>query len=131
MTSTDPRDVARRLYAAMAGGDAATVTELLHPTATMSVPGTNPVAGRYEGTAGLARFVAASTAIVPGGVQTEVIEVMGGDRHAAVYGISRAARPDRPPLDNPTVHLLTVDEGLITSIAIYNQNQPTVDEFWS
>ncbi|MBX7266370.1 nuclear transport factor 2 family protein [Micromonospora sp. Llam7] len=131
MTSTEPRDVTRRLYTALADGDAATVAKLVHPAATMSVPGTNPVAGRYEGAAGLARFVAASAAIVPGGVRTQIIEVMGGDRHAAVYGISRAARPGRPPLENHTVHLVTVDEGLITSIAIYNQDQPTVDAFWA
>ncbi|MET8354671.1 nuclear transport factor 2 family protein [Micromonospora sp. NPDC005206] len=117
----------RRFYTAMAGGDAEALAELLHPAVTMSVPGSNPVAGRYEGTASLARFVATSAAIAPGGVRTQVIEVMGGGRHAAVCGISRAARPEQPPHENQTIHLITVDKGLITSIEIYNQNQPTVD----
>ncbi|MFA1538843.1 nuclear transport factor 2 family protein [Actinomadura monticuli] len=131
MTSTDPREAARRLYTALADGDAATIAELLHPAATLSVPGTNPIAGRYQGAAGLAEFVAAGTAIAPGGARTQVIEVMGGDRHAAVYGISRATRPGRPPLENHTVHLLTVHDGRITAITIFNQDQPTVDTFWS
>ncbi|MBM7494442.1 ketosteroid isomerase-like protein [Micromonospora luteifusca] len=131
MTSADPRDIARRLYTAMADGDAGTIAELLHPAVTLSVPGTNPVAGRYEGTASLARFLAASAAVVPGGVRTQVIEVLGGGRHAAVYGISRATRPGQPPLENHTLHLITVDKGSIISIDIYNRDQSSVDAFWS
>lgn len=129
--SATPRDVTTRLYAAIADGDNVTITRLLHPDATLIVPGTSPVSGRYHGSLGLRRFITATTAVAPGGARTEVIDIMGGDRHAAVHGISRATRPGRPPLVNLTVHLVTVEDGRVTAISVYNSDQSAVDGFWN
>jgi hypothetical protein len=123
--------VATRLYAAIASSDVATVNELVHPAATLSVPGNNPVSGDYHGTAGLARFTTVTSTIAPGGAHTELVEVMGGDRLASVYGITRATRPGHPALLNPTIHLVTVEDGKVTAVAIYNRDQAAVDAFWS
>lgn len=126
-----PRAVAARLYAAISRGDTATINELIHPDAALSVPGASPVSGSYHGTAGYLKFSQATVAIAPGGAHTEVIDVMGGERHVAVYGISRATRAGRLPLVNPTVHLITVEESRVTAIAIFNADQRAVDDFWS
>lgn len=126
-----PREVAERLYAAISRGDTATINELIHPQATLSVPGANPVSGSYQGTAGLLRLTQATAAIAPGGAHTDPIDIMGGHRHAVVYGVSRAARPGRPELTNHTVHLITVEESRVTAIAIFNADQRAVDDFWS
>ncbi|KRV48489.1 hypothetical protein AQ490_24765 [Wenjunlia vitaminophila] len=126
-----PREVAARLYAAASRGDTATVGRLLHPEARLDVPGTSPVSGVYHGLSGFLRFTSATNAIVPGGAQTEIIDIMDGRRHAAVYGVSRATRTGRPPLTNPTVHLVTVDDARVTAITIFNADQRAVDDFWS
>ncbi|MEU5939663.1 SRPBCC family protein [Micromonospora sp. NPDC047548] len=55
--------MAARIYAAISCGDTATVNELIHPQATLSVPGANPVSGSYHGTAGLLEFTWAAAAI--------------------------------------------------------------------
>jgi len=123
--------VAERLYAAIARGDAATINELIHPQAALSVPGANPVSGSYRGTAGLLRFTQATAAIAPGGAHTEVIDIMGGQRHAVVYGVSRATRAGRTDLTNHTMHLITVEGSRVTAIAIFNADQRAVDAFWS
>jgi len=126
-----PREVATRLYAAISSDDTATVGELVHPAATLSVPGDNPVSGDYRGTAGLARFTELTSTIAPDGARTEVVEVMGGEVRAAVYGVTRAVRPGRPDLFNPSIHLVTVEDGKVTAVAIYNRDQAAVDAFWS
>lgn len=125
------RGVAERLYASIARGDLTTVTELLHPDVVLSVPGANPVSGTYRGIAGLRQFTATTAAIAPGGAHTEVLEILGGDRYAAVYGVSSAARPGHRALRNETIHLVAVDGGKATAITIYNRDQRTVDAFWS
>lgn len=126
-----PRAVAERLYAAISASDTTTVDGLIHPGAVLSVPGDNPVSGSYHGTVGLLRFTEAAAAIAPGGAHTEVVDIMGSRRHAAVHGISRATRPGRPPLANHTIHLLAVEEGRVTAITIFNADQRAVDDFWS
>ena len=104
---------------------------LVHPAATLSVPGDNPLSGDYRGTAGLARLTELTSTIAPGGAHTEVVEVMGGEGRASVYGLTRATRPGHPSLCNPSIHLVTVEDGRVTAVAIYNRDQAAVDAFWS
>ncbi|MEV1168450.1 nuclear transport factor 2 family protein [Nonomuraea sp. NPDC049784] len=123
--------MAERFYAAISRGDTATINELIAPEADLRVPGANPISGSYHGTSGLARFTRAAAALAPGGARTDVIDIMAGERHVAVYGVSRANRPGRPPLNNHTVHLITVEENRVTAITIFNADQCAVDDFWS
>ncbi|SDD09018.1 nuclear transport factor 2 family protein [Actinokineospora iranica] len=121
----------RRLYAAIEADESATVASLVAPDVLLRVPGNHPAAGDYVGTAGLAEFLAASAAIAPGGAHTEVIDILGGDNHAAVYAITRAERPGRPPLANPTLHLLEIRHGRVLRVWFHNRDQASVDAFWS
>jgi ketosteroid isomerase-like protein len=125
-----PREVAERLYAAIPRGDTVTINELIGPETNLWVPGANPLSGSYHGTNGLARFSRPATAIAPGGARTDVIDIMAGERYVVVYGISRASRPGRQPLNNHTMHLITVEENRVTAIAIFNADQRAVDDFW-
>jgi hypothetical protein len=56
---------------------------------------------------------------------------MGAGQYATVYGVSHAARPGRRPLTNHTLHLLRVERGRVTAVAVFNRDQSAVDEFWS
>ncbi|HEX5997573.1 MAG TPA: nuclear transport factor 2 family protein [Jiangellales bacterium] len=71
-----PREVTEQLYTAISRGDTATINELIHPHATLSVPGANPVSGTYHGTEGLMGFTQATAAIAPGGAHTDIIDIM-------------------------------------------------------
>ena len=78
-------DIARRLYAAREHGDLATVVDLVADDVVLHVPGTHPLAGDHRGLAAFAEFTAATTALTDDGEDIEVIDVLGGTDHAAVY----------------------------------------------
>ncbi|HEU4840594.1 MAG TPA: nuclear transport factor 2 family protein, partial [Ilumatobacteraceae bacterium] len=115
-----PTDIARRLYAAREVGDMATVAGLVTDDVVLHVPGTHPLAGAHRGLAAFAEFAAATTALTDDGEDIEVIDVLGGTDHAAVYCHVTARRAGRPPLDNLTVHLLRIRDGRVAEAWLHN-----------
>jgi hypothetical protein len=59
-----------------------------------------------------------------------VIDVLASPARVAVYCRVTARRGDAV-LDNTTIHLVTVDDGLITGIWLHNFDDVAVNEFWS
>ena len=123
--------IARRLYAAREAGDLATIAALVADDVVLHVPGTHPLAGTYRGLAAFAEFSAAITARTDDGEAIEVLDVLGGDDHAAVYCHVTARRAGRPALDNLTVHVLRIGDGRVTEIWLHNFDDVAVSAFWA
>ncbi len=122
---TTTLDVARRLYAAAA--DHTDPTDLLAEDVVLHDPGSHPNGGDHRGRDSVLRFLATSAAV---GTHTEVLDVMGGDHYATAYLRVRAER-DGARLDNPTVHLLRIEDGRVAEVWFHNRDQAHVDAFWS
>ena len=76
-------------------------------------------------------FTAATTALTDDGEDIEVIDVLGGADHAAVYCRVTARRAGRPPLDNLTVHVLRIRDGRVAEAWLHNFDDVAVSAFWS
>lgn len=126
-----PAAVATSLYDALLAGDLDGAARFLADDVVLHVPGTHPLAGEHHGPAGVVDFVVGSRALTDDGEQIEVLDVLGGTDHAAVYCRVRATRAGRAPLDNTTVHLLRVRAGRVVELWLHNWDAPVVDEFWS
>ncbi len=130
-TPTTPATVALALYGAVLAGDVARVHELVSPTVTLDVPGTHAQAGRHDGVDGILAFLADTRAATDDGEHLEVLDVLDGREHAAIYLHVTATRAGRPPLDNHTVHLAHVTGGVVDAIWIHNRADGPVNDFWS
>ncbi len=96
----------------------------------LHVPGHHLTARDYEGVDGLIEFAVASRATSATIVAREVIDVLEGQHHVAVYCRIRGRRPERAPLENVTLHLYRVEEGRVAEIWVHNRDQAAVDAFW-
>ena len=85
VTTASPVDIARRLYAANRAGDLATSATLLADDVVLHVPGTHALAGDHRGLDGFAGLLGAMRALTDAGETIEVIDILGGSEHAAVY----------------------------------------------
>lgn len=122
-------DTVERLYGALRSGDAAVLAAALAPDVALHVPGDHPLAGTHRGPAAVLEFLTATSRATDGGERVEVIDVMGGREHVAVYARSRAQRAGAV-LDNPTVHLFRVDGDRVAEVWFHNRDQRPVDAFW-
>jgi uncharacterized protein len=122
-------DTVTRLYGALGSGDAGALATALAPDVALHVPGRHHLAGTHRGPAAVLEFLTATSTATDGGERVEVLDVMGGREHVAVYARSRARRGDAV-LDNPTVHLLRVEGDRVTEVWFHNRDQRSVDAFW-
>lgn len=122
-------DLVLRLRAALETDELATAGSLLHDDVALHVPGSHPTAGEYHGLQGILDFDAASRAT--GATTTrEVLDVLEGRDHVAVYCHVTGTRPDRAVLQNATLHLYRVADGRVAEIWFHNRDQAAVDAFW-
>lgn len=122
-------DVVLRLRDAQAV-DRAAMRSLVHPAVALHVPGRHQTAGEYVGVDGLVAFADASRATGAEIVAREVLDVLEGEDHVAVYARIRGRRPGREDLDNVTLHLYRVADGRVAEIWFHNRDQAAVDAFW-
>jgi uncharacterized protein len=123
-------EIVLQLRAALESGDLATARTLLHDDVELHVPGSHPTAGEYRGLQGILDFSEASAAT---GARTtrDVVDVLEGRDHVAVYCHVRGTRPDRAVLENPTLHLYRISDGRVAEVWFHNRDQAAVDAFWS
>jgi len=128
MTSTES---IRRLYAAVADGDAAAAAAHLAPDAVLHIPGDNPLAGDHAGRVAILEVLARVRA---GGEQIELIDVLAGREHTAAYCRVRMDGPGGSAgsdgLDNSTVHLFRMAGDRIGEAWFHNRDQAAVDAHW-
>jgi ketosteroid isomerase-like protein len=130
-STTSPAAIAVGLYSAVLGGDVAGIADHVADDLVLHVPGTHALAGEHRGAANVLTFLERSRALTDTGEHIEVIDVLEGRDHAAVYCRVTATREGRPPLDNLTVHLLRIHGGKVAEISLHNRDDRPVDEFWS
>ena len=124
-------DLVLRLRDAQASDDREAMTSLVTDGIVLHVPGDHRTAGEYRGVDGLVAFAEASRATGATIVAREVLDVLEGLDHVAVYCRIRGLRPDRPALENLTLHLYRVEAGRVAEIWFHNRDQAVVDAFWS
>lgn len=90
-----------------------------------------PAVGDLHGIDGLAAFVLDVNGKTDDGEHLEVLDVLAGERFAAIYFRITATRSGRPPLDNLTVHLARFDGDRICEIWFHNFDGPAVAAFWA
>jgi ketosteroid isomerase-like protein len=123
-------DTVLQLRAAQEAGDRDAMALLVQGDVALHVPGHHRTAGEYRGVDGLVAFAEASRATGATIVAREVMDVLEGQDHVAVYAHIRGRRPDRPALENLTLHLYRLEDGKVAEIWFHNRDQAVVDEFW-
>ena len=98
---------------------------------SLHVPGTHPLAGVHRGPDAVVDFVRGSRGRTDHGEEIDLVDVLQGERHTAVYCTVRATRRGRRPLVNPTVHLVRLDDGLVAELWLHNFDDLSVNDFWS
>lgn len=129
--TTTTTELVLGLYAAVLGGDVEQAATLVADDVRLRVPGSHPLAGTHVGLPAILDFLERTRAVTDDGEHIEVLDVLAGEEHVALYCHVTATRPDRAPLDNLTVHLAHVHEGRITELTIHNRDDRPVDAFWS
>ncbi len=123
-------DLVLGLRAAQEAGDSDEIAVHVHDDVALHVPGQHRTAGEYHGVGGLLAFAEASRATGATIVGREVVDVLEGTDHVAVYAHIRGRRPDRADLDNLTLHLYRIEDGRVAEIWFHNRDQAAVDAFW-
>lgn len=129
--TASPGAVTMALYGALLANQLDEARRYAHDDVVLHVPGNHPLAGEHHGPEALARFVEASRERTDTGEQIEVLDVLEGSDHAAVYLHVTAERAGKTPLDNTTVHLLRLVDGRVAEVWLHNWDNDTVNEFWS
>lgn len=128
MTTAAPtREFARAIGEAMAAGRWDEVLANVDNDVVAHVP----KVGDLFGSDALAGFVLETAAKTDNGETFELIDALVGDHHAGLYFRITAQRAGRPPLDNFTVHLARIDQGLIAEIWFHNFDSEVVAAFWA
>lgn len=118
-------------YRAVIARDPEAMRAFLADDAVLHIPGTHPLSGAHRGSDAVLRFLDRSRAITDDGEHVEVLDVLEGADHVAVYCRVTATRAGRAPLDNTTVHVLRVEDGCVAAAWLHNWDGAAVDDFWS
>ena len=130
MERHESEEIVRRGYDAIARGDLDTVGQMLSDDVAWHVPGNNPMSGEYRGKQQVMELVARAVTAVGG--DQEVHDVVGNERHVVGMVKRTLRRPDGGTLESRAVQVFHVEEdGKISSLWTYNEDQPAVDEFFS
>jgi ketosteroid isomerase-like protein len=123
-------DVVLRLRAAQEADDRSAMAAVVAEDVVLHVPGSHQTAGEYEGVQGLVDFAGASRATGATVLAREVLDVLEGQDHVAVYCRIRGERDERAALENVTLHLYRLEGGRVAEIWFHNRDQAAVDAFW-
>ena len=120
-------DIARSVGIAMEANDWATVLAAVSPQVVAHVP----AVGDLVGIDALATFLLETAEKTTDGEHFELLDVLHGKQFAALYFRITAKRAGRADLDNLTVHLARLDDGLIAEIWFHNFDGQAVADFWN
>ena len=124
------RELVVGLYGAIAADDLTAARAVLHPDVALHVPGNHPLAGIHVGPEAVLAFAVGSRRLTDDGERIEVVDVLEGTDHIGVYCTVRATRLGRR-LDNRTIHLVHVRDGLVAELWLHNYDDLSVNDFWS
>ncbi len=112
--------------------DLPSVIELFSEDVVWHFWGRSPLAGDYKGRDAAFQMVARLQEIVGGTLRYDVHDVLGNDQHVAALttGHSESASTDKE-LHIKEILLYNVDDGKITEVWTFSEDQRVNDEFWS
>lgn len=122
-------DVALKMFEALSAKDNAAQLACMDENIVLRVPGTRPFAGTFHGHEGVARFTEGSRAATDDGEHIEIVDMLQSDSRVAAI-IKLNATFKGKTLDDPTLHLMKVENEKITEYWVYPFEQAKVDQFW-
>lgn len=125
--TTATKTFANNIASAMAEGRWGDVLTKVTPDVIAHVP----AVGDLIGIDALASFVTETAAKTDNGEAFEILDVLVGTNHAAIYFRITAQRQGRAPLNNLTLHLVRLEQDQIAEIWFHNFDGPAVAEFWA
>jgi uncharacterized protein len=134
MSSTSMHPNERRirdLYSAMSRGDVGAVWSMWAEDARMTIPGTSPLAGRYEGRQAIFEALGQALAQTDGNFSVELLGVLANDSYAVALHHWTAEREGRSAAANNLVAYRLNPDGLIVERIELLEDAAAHDEFWS
>ena len=123
------RIVARRLWDAIALGDAQTLAALLEDKCAWRMPGSSPLAGTYEGAAAISEFMA-DVGERADDLHSDLIEIFASEEGAVLrYSIHAVRGNER--LDTEHLFRIRIENGLITEGIFAPVDQAAYDRFFT
>ena len=122
--------VVRRTLDAVNGRDVAELQACFHADVSWFETGRdNPLGGPYRGIGEVLTFLAARFEQSADTLAIDVHDVVAGDEHVVALVRLTGARGDRR-LDDRSVFVVHVDDGLVREIWSYAEDQTGIDGFW-
>lgn len=123
-------EVVRRFYDAVAARDLEAASRCFAPDAVWHLPGHSAISGDHVGWAAIRdEFLARLGPLSGGTFRAELLDVAVGDRY--VVAVQHATGSvDGRVLDVTGCQLMTVVDGLITTVQGHYSDQEQLDAFW-
>lgn len=129
VTSADA-EVVRRLYAAFAARDLATVESCFAPDAVWHMPGKSPVAGDHHGWPAIRDGFLAKVGPLSGQTfRAELLDIAVGENSVVAVQRATATHQGRR-LDVTGCQLMRLEEGRIAEVQGHYSDQYALDAFW-
>jgi ketosteroid isomerase-like protein len=118
----------RRLWDAVARGDADALTELYAPDAVLRAYGRNPIAGEFKGIAAILDYFARAGENVED-LRSEILAVYTSDAGAVIRYRTVATRGPKH-LDLQSLYVLAIENGRVVEASLAPMDQHQNDAFW-
>ena len=130
MPTDDDIAVVRRLYAALAAGDSATVEACFHPEAVWHLPGRGVLAGTYRGWPAIrVRLLARQGPLSGGTFRVRLLDLAVGAEYLVAIVHATADHAGRR-LDLTVCQLMRVRDGQIREVRGHYGDEAALDAFW-
>jgi ketosteroid isomerase-like protein len=120
----------RRVYDAFGRQDLEELERLLSPDVRMLMPGTSPLAGRYEGREAVFGFFGQLGAVSDGTYRAELGDLYANDDQVVALHHGTARRGDRT-LDAHAALLFELSDGIVRAVTVHQQSQDGWDAFFA
>jgi ketosteroid isomerase-like protein len=125
-------ELLRNGYAAFAEGNLAAVSDLFSDDIVWHVPGNNDLAGDHQGKDQVLAAFGKLFEMTGGTFRNdEIHDVVANDEHGVVLVKSSGRRPDGRAWSGRSAHIWHMADGKATEFWIFNEDQATVDAFFS
>jgi len=122
--------IARNAYDAFLSGDMGTMGKLMSDDMVWHTAGNNPLSGTYSGKEEVFGFFAKIAELADSPLQMDIHDVLANDDHAVAL-LTVTASKGGNSLEARAVHIMHIADGRLTEFWNFQEDQATVDEFWS
>jgi uncharacterized protein len=120
----------RRLYEAVAKGDATTAADCFAEDAVWHLPGRSLIAGDHRGRDAIGKTLATLKRLTNGTFKAALMDILVGNSHVVALQHATGERSGKK-LDLLACQLITVRHGRIESMQGFYSDQYALDAFWS